>query len=126
MNIVNSIQEFLKCPKLSFDRSFSGRGTRQLIWLLVAVVTVFGLLYFVSFLFPFEEIDEEEDQMMGRFLRMITLFIDPGATEKLQKSTHIFGIVVAICGMIMMTGMFISVLTNMLDVRVDKFRNGEI
>ena len=125
MNILSSIKEFLRCPKLSFDRSFSERGTRQLIWLLVAVVTVFVLLYLVSLLLSFDEV-EEEHQEMGRFLRMITLFIDPGAIEKLQESTHVFGIVVAICGMIMMTGMFISVLTNMLDVRVDKFRNGEI
>lgn len=73
---------------------------------------------------PFEEI-QEDDQMMGRFLRMITLFIDPGAIEKLKENTHIFGIVVAICGLLMMTGMFISVLTNMLDVRVDRVRNGE-
>ena len=126
MNIISSIKEFLRCPKLSFDRSFSERGTRQLIWLLLAVVTVFVLLYLVSLLLPFEEIDDDENQVMGRFLRMVTLFIDPGATENLKVSTHIFGIVVAICGMIMMTGMFISVLTNMLDVRVDKFRNGEI
>ena len=125
MNTITSLKEFLRCPKLSFDRSFSERGTRQMIWLLVAVVSVFVLLYFISLLLPFDEI-KEEHQVMGRFLRMITLFIDPGAIEKLQESTHIFGIVVAICGMIMMTGMFISVLTNMLDVRVDKFRNGEI
>ena len=125
MIIITSTKEFLRCPKLSFDRSFSERGTRQLIWLLVAVVAVFVLLYLVSLLLSFDEV-EEEHQEMGRFLRMITLFIDPGAIEKLQESTHVFGIVVAICGMIMMTGMFISVLTNMLDVRVDKFRNGEI
>ena len=125
MSIVSSTKEFLRCPKLSFDRSFSERGTRQLIWLLVAVVTVFVLLYFISLFFPFEEIQEEE-QVMGRFLRMVTLFIDPGAIEKLKESTHIFGIVVAVCGMMVMTGMFISVLTNMLDVRVDRFRNGEI
>lgn len=125
MSIVSSIQEFLKCPKLSFDRSFSERGTRQLLWLAVAVVSIFALLFVVSLFFPFEEIQEDE-QVMGRFLRMVTLFLDPGAIEKLKESTHVFGIVVAICGMVVMTGMFISVLTNMLDVRVDRFRNGEI
>ena len=123
MNILSSIKEVLKHPKLSFDRSFSERGTRQLIWLAVVVIAVFALLYVVSFCFPFEEI-EEDGQVMGRFLRMVTLFIDPGAIEKLKESTHIFGIVVAVCGMMVMTGMFISVLTNMLDVRVDRFRNG--
>ena len=77
----------------------------------MAVVVAFGLLYFMSLFFPFEEIDNE-DQVMGRFLRMITLFIDPGAIEKLKESTHILGIIVAICGMMVITGMFISVLTS--------------
>ena len=81
MSIVSSTKEFLRCPKLSFDRSFSERGTRQLIWLLVAVVTVFVLLYFISMFFPFEEIQEDE-QVMGRFLRLVTLFIDPGARHR--------------------------------------------
>lgn len=125
MNILSSVKEVLKHPKLSFDRSFSERGTRQLIWLAVVVIAVFALLYVASFCFPFEEMPEE-GQMMGRFLRMLTLFIDPGAIDKLKAGAHVFGIVVAVCGMVVMTGMFISVLTNMLDVRVDRFRNGEI
>ena len=124
MNLINSIKEVIRLPILSFDRSFSERGTRQLVWLTGAVVAVFAMLFCVSLFFPFEEIPEE-DQVMGRFLRMVTLFIDPGAVEKLRESTHVFGIVVAICGLLMMTGMFISVLTNMLDVRVDRVRNGE-
>lgn len=124
MNLINSIREVIRHPILSFDRSFSERGTRQLVWLTGAVVAVFVVLFCVSLFFPFEEIPEE-DQVMGRFLRMVTLFIDPGAVEKLRESTHVFGIVVAICGLLMMTGMFISVLTNMLDVRVDRVRNGE-
>ena len=124
MNFINLIKEVIRHPILSFDRSFSERGTRQLIWLAGAVVAVFVMLFCVSMFFPFEEI-QEEDQVMGRFLRMVMLFIDPGAVEKLRESTHVFGIVVAICGLLMMTGMFISVLTNMLDVRVDRVRNGE-
>ena len=37
------------------------------------------------------------------------MFIDPGAIEKHKVSTHDFGIVVAICDVVVMTGMFISV-----------------
>lgn len=50
MNILGPVKEVLKHPKLSFDRSFSERGTRQLIWLAVVVIAVFALLYVVSFL----------------------------------------------------------------------------
>lgn len=124
MNFINSLKEVIRHPVLSFDRSFSERGTRQLIWLTGAVVAIFSLLFVISMFIPFEEI-QEGDQEMGRFLRLVTLFIDPGAIEKLKESTHVFGIVVAVCGLLMMTGMFISVLTNMLDVRVDRVRNGE-
>lgn len=124
MIFFDSIKEFLKHPILSFDRSFSERGIRQLVWLTGAVVMVFTMLFCFSMFFPFEEI-QEDGQVMGRFLRMITLFIDPGAIERLKESTRIFGIVVAVCGLLMMTGVFISVLTNMLDVRVDRVRNGE-
>lgn len=111
MNILSPVNEVLKHPKLSFDRSFSERGTRQLIWLAVVVIAVFALLYVVSFFcFPFEEMPEE-GQMMGRFLRMLTLFIDPSAVDKLKAGTHGFGIVVAICDTIVITGKFISVFT---------------
>lgn len=125
MNFIKSFKEFLRHPVLSFDRSFSERGIRQLVWLFIAVVVVFLFLFGISFFIPFEEIPEG-GQVMGRFPRMVTLFIDPGAIEKLQNCTHVFGIIVAILGLTMMTGMFISVLTNMLDVRVDKVRNGEV
>lgn len=125
MNFIKSFKDALNHPVLSFDRSFSERGIRQLVWLFIAVAVVFLILLCISFLIPFEEIPEE-NQVMGRFLRMVTLFIDPGAIEKLQGSTHVFGIIVALFGLAMMTGMFISVLTNMLDVRVDKVKNGEV
>lgn len=123
MKYANSIKEVIRHPRLSFDRSFSERGTRQLLWLTAAVVAVFVVLFCVSLFFPFEDI--QESQIIGHFLRMVMLFIDPGSVDGLEGSTYVFGIVVAICGLLLMTGMLISVLTNMLDVRIDKVRNGE-
>ncbi len=60
MNLINSIKEAVRHPILSFDRSFSERGTRQLVWLAGAVVAVFVLLFCVSLFFPFEEIQEKD------------------------------------------------------------------
>lgn len=125
MSLFNSVNKMWGYIKLSLDRALSERGTRQLLWLSAVVVVVFSGLVGISFCLPFEEIDEP-GQVMGRFLRMITLFMDPGAIEKLQSSTHVFGVIVAFIGIVLMTGLFISVLTNMLDVRVDKVRSGEI
>lgn len=124
MKITEAIKEIVRHPILCFDRSFSERGTRQLWWLLGAVIAMFLILLGISFCVSFEEINED-GKVMGHLLRMVTLFIDPGAIGYLKESSRIFGIVVALCGLVMMTGMFISVLTNMLDVRVEKVRGGK-
>lgn len=69
---------------LHFDRSFSGKGWRQLAWLFGVIVTVFLLIYLISFAFIFPEPSLEEwtgidkDVPMGRLLQLICLFIDPG------------------------------------------------
>lgn len=125
MNIIHATDYLFGQCKLSVDRAISERGSRQLLWLAAVVVAVFCLLVLVSFLVPFDEV-ESDGQPMGRCLRMVTLFMDPGAIDKLQSSTYVFGIIVAFAGIVLMTGMFISVLTNMLDVRVDRVRGGEI
>lgn len=125
MNIIHGTDYLFGQCKLSVDRAISERGSRQLLWLAAVVVAVFCLLVLVSFLVPFDEVDSD-GQPMGRCLRMVTLFMDPGAIDKLQSSTYVFGIIVAFAGIVLMTGMFISVLTNMLDVRVDRVRGGEI
>lgn len=120
-----SMREFLRHLQLNFDRAFSERGMRQLIWLTCAIVIVFTILFLLSYLFAFEEIGIESDRQMGRLMKLITLFIDPGAIESMQPSTRYFAIIVSITGLVMMTGMFISVLTNILDVHIDKVKNGE-
>lgn len=62
---------------LHFDRSFSGKGWRQLAWLFGVIVTVFLLIYLVSFAFIFPEPSLEEwtgidkDVPMGRLLQLI-------------------------------------------------------
>ena len=69
---------------LHFDRSFSGKGWRQLAWLFGVIVTVFLLIYLISFAFIFPEPSLEEwtgidkDVPMGRLLQLICLFIAPG------------------------------------------------
>lgn len=111
--------------KLCIDRTIAERGYKQLFGLSVIVVVVFCVLWGVSYGVTFEE-HAEKGQEMERLLRMVTLFIDPGAIENLDKTSHVFGIIVSFLGIVFMTGLFISVLTNALDVRGDRFRNGEI
>lgn len=120
------MKEFFSFLSLCFDRTISERGFRQLLWLSVAVAVVFCILLGVSYLIPFAENVDNKAEEMGRFMRLVTLFIDPGSIEKVDPTAYVFGIVVALAGLVFMTGFFISVLTNVLDVRVDRFRNGEI
>ena len=124
MKRIDDLKEFFCHPWLCFDRSFSERGKMQLVWLGSVVLIVFVILLVLSYVFHLQEIDEA-GQQMGNFLRTLTLFIDPGAVEKLQPQSHIFGVVVSVVGLVVMTGIFISVLSNMIDVRVDLVRNGE-
>ena len=123
---MGSMKEFFSFLSLCFDRTISERGFRQLLWLSVAVAVVFCILLGVSYLIPFAENVDDKAEEMGRFMRLVTLFIDPGSIEKVDPTAYVFGIVVALAGLVFMTGFFISVLTNVLDVRVDRFRNGEI
>lgn len=73
---------------LHFDRSFSGKGWRQLAWLFGVIVTVFLLIYLVSFAFIFPEPSLEEwtgidkDVPMGRLLQLIVCSLIRGILWK--------------------------------------------
>ena len=58
---------------LHFDRSFSGKGWRQLAWLFGVIVTVFLLIYLVSFAFIFPEPSLEEWTGINFVLRIIDI-----------------------------------------------------
>lgn len=117
---------------LHFDRSFSGKGWRQLLWLIGIILTFFGLMYFISLAYTFPEPSAEElagidkDVPMGRLLQLICLFIDPGNIVEVPPSLRWFSLVVVVLGLILFCGLLISVISNMLERRVERFREGDI
>lgn len=117
---------------LHFDRSFSGKGWRQLAWLFGVIVTVFLLIYLVSFAFIFPEPSLEEwtgidkDVPMGRLLQLICLFIDPGNIVEVPPYLRWFSLLVVVLGLILFCGLLISVISNMLERRVERYREGDI
>ena len=117
---------------LHFDRSFSGKGWKQLAWLFGVIVTVFITIYFISFIYVFPEpsdielLGEKSDVPMGRLLQLICLFIDPGNITEVPPALRWFSLLVVILGLILFCGLLISVISNMLERRVERFREGDI
>ena len=130
----NSLKRFFT---LGFDRAFSGRGRKQFAWLVSIILLFFGVIYLVSWFFSFPEpsnVATPESQQsasysdvpMGRLMQLICLFIDPGSVVNVTPELRWFSLCVAILGLVLFTGLLISVVSNMLERRVECYRNGEI
>ena len=130
----NSLKRFFT---LGFDRAFSGRGRKQFAWLVGILLLFFGVIYLVSWFFTFPEPSDTatpdspqdaggSDVPMGRLLQLICLFIDPGSVANVTPELRWFSLGVAILGLLLFTGLLISVVSNMLERRVERFREGEI
>lgn len=122
---------------LRFDRAFSGRGRKQFAWLVGILLLFFGVIYLVSWFFTFPEPSDAatpdspqgaggSDVPMGRLLQLICLFIDPGSVANVSPELRWFSLGVAILGLLLFTGLLISVVSNMLERRVERYREGEI
>lgn len=126
------MSSLIKFLKLNFDRSFSGNGWRQLAWLTGAILSVFLIIYAVSFYFSFPEpsaisfTQGDKDAPLGRILQLIGLFIDPGNLNNVPPHLRWFALGVIVIGLILFCGILISVFSNMLERRVERFREGDI
>ena len=130
----NSLKRFFT---LGFDRAFSGRGRKQFAWLVGILLLFFGVIYLVSWIFTFPEPSDAvtpdspqgtggSDVPMGRLLQLLCLFIDPGSVANVTPELRWFSLGVAILGLLLVTGLLISVVSNMLERRVERYREGEI
>lgn len=126
------MNSFIRFFTLRFDRAFSGKGRIQFAWLVGLLLFCFGIIYIVSYLFVFPEpsgVQEPEDGSgvpMGRLMQLICLFIDPGSVANVPVGLRWFSLGVAILGMLLFTGLLISVVSNMLERRVERYREGGI
>lgn len=90
------------------------------------------MIYLVSFAFIFPEPSLEEwtgidkDVPMGRLLQLICLFIDPGNIVEVPPYLRWFSLLVVVLGLILFCGLLISVISNMLERRVERYREGDI
>ena len=106
-----------------FDRSFSGKSWKQLAWLIGIIIFVFGIIFLCSYyLYPLEK---EKDTLVGRFFQLFCIFIDPGSVQ-MAPEWRWFALLVAVIGLILFCGLLISVMSSMLERRIERFRDGDI
>ena len=112
---------FKKNYKLIFDRSFSSGLGKQIIWLLGIMLAVYMLLIVLSHIKTLYSPGEGDS--LGRWYDIIFLLMDPGSSSGPMSSP--FVIICALLGLVVFSGMLISVISNVLDRRVESYKNGE-
>ena len=107
--------------KLLFDRSFSSGLGKQIIWLLAIVLVVYAVLIILSYVSTLYTPGGEDSQ--GRWYDILLVLIDPGSGSSAISSP--FVILCSIFGLVVFSGMLISVISNVLERRVESYQNGE-
>ena len=125
MKLKSTFNSWRSKLKWYFDRTFSEKGTSQIAWLVGIITVVFILIW--AFSYPFsEKLFEDSTPSMSRPIRIISLLINPGAVSEVNPTMRIFAILVAVIGIIVLSGFLITVLSNMLERHVEHYRNGDI
>lgn len=112
---------FKKNFKLIFDRSFSSGLGKQIIWLLAIMVVVYVFLIFLSHIKMFYLPGKGDSQ--GRWYDIFFLLMDPGSSSGAMSSP--FVILCSLLGLVVFSGMLISVISNVLERRVESYEKGE-
>ena len=108
------------------DTTFSYKSRNQIIWLVILFISVFLFFLVLSFVFTDKQFEEGNSPAMSRTIRIVTLLINPGAISEVNQSLRIFAIIVAIVGILVLSGILITVLSNMLTRHIERFKNGDI
>jgi len=112
---------FFRNLPLRFDRSFSKGLFRQVIWLVGIMAIVYIILVGLSSISSLYTPGSEDSH--GRWYDVILILIDPGSASGSMSSPFI--IICAVLGLIIFSGMLISVISNVLERRVEAYQNGE-
>ena len=106
---------------LFFDKSFSKGIVKQLLWLVGIMLVVYVILVALSYSGWFYSTNEDGAQ--GRWFDVLFVLIDPGRGDETMKSP--FAILCSILGLAVFGGMLISVISNILNLRVESYTKGE-
>lgn len=106
---------------LFFDKSFSKGFWKQIIWLLLLMLVVYLFLILLSYHDFFYTPGDDESQ--GRWYDVLFMLMDPGSPTNYLHSPY--ALLIGVTGMAVFSGMLISVISNLLERRVDNYIAGE-
>lgn len=113
-------KKFKHFTLLGFDRSFSKGWGSQFAWLAGIMCIVYIVLTAISYWGEMYVGNGSED---NRLLDILFVLIDPGSGSPSMSSA--LTIICALLGLIIFCGMLISVISNVLERRVESYTKGE-
>ena len=119
--------------KLNFierlDRTLSGGFLKQIKWLLGFLLVVLTILICISLIFPDGEEIYGIHGKLGRIKGILYHLIDPGNLSLETNNAvgiQVFTAIVAGLGMILLSGLLITTLTNVVERRVSDIEDGNV
>ena len=119
--------------KLNFierlDRTLSGGFLKQIKWLLGFLLLVLTILICISLIFPDGEEIYGIHGKLGRIKGVLYHLIDPGNLSLETNNAvgiQVFTAIVAGLGMILLSGLLITTLTNVVERRVSDIEDGNV
>ena len=114
---------------LWLDRVLSQGLWSQLLLLAILMVAAFVFSNLILLLSPVDWADFCQDNHISRWVAPLYLLIDSNAFTSVRESsangwTVFLACIIYIIGVFLFTGMMVSVMTNMIERRVEKHRNG--
>lgn len=125
-------QRKLRSTLLRFDRTLSQDSLRQVLILLIVLAAIFMLSFLLLYLSGDDWIEYCEKQEISKWAFPFYLLVDGNAFNSFYGDNVVggwatlVGCIIYIAGVVIFTGMIISVMTNMIERRVERFRNGEL
>ncbi len=128
-------QRKLRATLLRFDRTLSQDSQRQVLILLMVLAAIFMVSFLLLYLSGDDWINYCNTKGISKWAFPFYLLVDGNAFNFYMndnKETVVggwatfVGCIIYIAGVVIFTGMIISVMTNMIERRVEKFRNGEL
>ncbi len=126
------IQRKIKSALLRFDRTLSLGTQRQVLVLLMVLAFIFLLSFLLLSLSGNDWIEYCKKEKINIWVFPFYLLIDGNAFNSFYKEEIVggwaafVGCLIYIAGTIIFAGMIISVMTNMIERRVEKYRKGEL
>lgn len=109
--------KFPKSLEQGFDRVFSKASPRwQLLALFIVVICVWSALAVYA---RFTSVDMSMWQI-------VEVYIDPGCLSGVDEDKKLFGLLAAVVGAVLFSSMLISVISNILERRIEAVRRGEV